>query len=367
MTIRRRIVQTRTARSGFTLLELLLALSLSVVILMAIGMAIHLHMRSLDSRRTYLEESQLARSVLRIMADDIRSVALRYEQDVSSVEELMKGAVQSAAGQLLAGGATAGGLASGVSTISGGGSTGGAASATSGGALPESGQESGSGETDPSQSEEDLSTVALPATPGIFGTQTQIQIDISRLPRIEEYQQTIQSDPLATVQDIPSDVKTVTYYVQSDTASGMALAGPQIATLAQLTDPDVTPGLVRQEQDRAVMSWATTNGTAAMMTQSGDVLAPEVVSVEFQYFDGIEWRLEWDTETEQALPVAIQISLAMQSMEQTEPLAANPVSATAAQPLIDETGLRYYTLVVQLPVGMPTEASPEQDLEGTGI
>jgi len=43
---------TRSQRSGFTLLELMLALALTSVVLVAIGMAIDLHLRMLDSRRT---------------------------------------------------------------------------------------------------------------------------------------------------------------------------------------------------------------------------------------------------------------------------------------------------------------------------
>jgi len=343
-----------TQRKAFTLLELLLALSLSVVILMAIGMAIHLHLRSLDSRRTYLEESQLARSVLRIVADDIRSVALRYEQDVSGIEELLKGAAASAVGDL------AGGSLSNSGSGSGG-------VPTSGVVPTESGAETGAGETDPSANTADLSTtVALPTMPGIYGNQYQLQIDVSRLPRIDEYQQMVQTDPLAAVRDIPSDVKTVTYYLQSATTSGLATAGTQGAALTQLTDPNVTSGLVRRELDRAVTNWTMTNNSAAMVSQTGEVLAPEVVNLEFQYFDGYEWRLEWDTETEQALPLAIQISLAMQSMKGAE--AANTdVFTASAEPLTDQTDIRYYRLVVQLPVGMPAKASEPEDLGGTGL
>ena len=60
------------------------------------NMAIDLHLRSLDARRTQLEESQLARSVLRIIADDVRGVVQSYQQDVSSVEAMIQQAATSA-------------------------------------------------------------------------------------------------------------------------------------------------------------------------------------------------------------------------------------------------------------------------------
>ena len=102
-----------SSRAGFTLLELVLSLALSVIVLMAVGMAIDVHLRSFDSRRSMLEESQLARSPLRIIADDIRNVALRYEQDLSSVEALMQGGGGGATGGAPAGGEALGGEAPG--------------------------------------------------------------------------------------------------------------------------------------------------------------------------------------------------------------------------------------------------------------
>ena len=65
-------------RSAYTLLELLLALALSALIMMAIGLALDLHLRSLERHRGQLEEAQLARAILRHIANDLRG-AVRYE------------------------------------------------------------------------------------------------------------------------------------------------------------------------------------------------------------------------------------------------------------------------------------------------
>ena len=83
-------------RAGFSLLELLLALALSGLILFACSMAVDLHLRVLDSRRTNLEEAQLARSVLNMIANDLRGT-LRYEKvDMSAIQQLVADSIADA-------------------------------------------------------------------------------------------------------------------------------------------------------------------------------------------------------------------------------------------------------------------------------
>ena len=68
---------------AFTLIEIILSLGLSVLVLMAVGMAINLHLRLLDSGRTKVEEAQLARAILRNIAQDLRN-AVPYNAANSS-------------------------------------------------------------------------------------------------------------------------------------------------------------------------------------------------------------------------------------------------------------------------------------------
>jgi len=53
-----------------TLLELMLSMALTAVILVAIGMAIDLHLRMLDSRRGSVEKAQVARAILNQIAEE---------------------------------------------------------------------------------------------------------------------------------------------------------------------------------------------------------------------------------------------------------------------------------------------------------
>ena len=114
------------------------------------------------------------------------------------------------------------------------------------------------------------------------------------------------------------------------------------------SDPNVAAqGLVRRELDRAVAEFASNSGSLSALLDAGKVIAPEIVGVEFGYFDGVEWRMEWDTEVEGGLPVAIQVVLALESSAARRAAEAQglTVNSTAA----NEANLDYYRLVVSLP------------------
>jgi hypothetical protein len=60
-------------RRGFTLLETILTLALTVVLLGLLGMAVDVHLRLADAGRNELEETQTARLLLRQMCNDLRN------------------------------------------------------------------------------------------------------------------------------------------------------------------------------------------------------------------------------------------------------------------------------------------------------
>jgi hypothetical protein len=274
-----------------------------------------------------------------MIADDIRSVALHYEQDVSGAEALLQSRSGGGSGGGGAGGASA--TAGGGTTSAGSGSTG---STGSGAATGGAGGDTAAGGTSDTSSTQGLSeTAVLTTMPGIYGNQYELQIDVSRLPRVDQYMQS--PDARGSLIDVPSDTKTVTYFVHTGIDAASAAALDPLAR----SGTAATSGLVRRQLDRAVTQAAILHGGAAGLMQAGDLLAPEVVSIEFQYYDGLQWRWEWDTQVEQALPLAIQILLGVA-----------PVSARGAAPLdtagmgtINQQQLHYYRLVVHLPVGIP--------------
>lgn len=306
----------RSVRRGFTLLEVMLALALSVVIMYAVGIAIHLNLTVLESRRAGIEKAQLARAILQLMANDLRS-AVQYEvQDFASVDEL---AGADALGDL---------------------------------------QDLQAGEPlDDVVEEEDPVTstggeVVSSPTPGLIGYQYELHVDVSRLPRPDQYEAAMSSSTGGFVAtEIPSDVKTVSYYVQA----GQVTAADQ--PLAQeAADLAVATGLIRREVDRAVTAYAMELGDMTWLQASGKVVAPEVVHVEFLYFDGLEWLTEWDSEARQSLPLAVDIRMLLHMDEQRTPDLLSP--QLQAQPVGQDS---FYRMVVHLPAADPK--SEEELLE----
>ena len=70
-------------RSGFTLLEVMLALGLAVVVLGLVGMGIHVQLAVAAKSRDQVEEAQLARVLLQRIADDLRN-AVPFQPPPSS-------------------------------------------------------------------------------------------------------------------------------------------------------------------------------------------------------------------------------------------------------------------------------------------
>ncbi|GIW92306.1 MAG: hypothetical protein KatS3mg110_0347 [Pirellulaceae bacterium] len=421
----------RPHRAGLSLLELILALGLSALVLYAISMAVDLHLRVLDVRRTQVEEAQIARAVLQSIANDLRGIVPHYRVDLSAVEQMMVQAMASAAEQLAAGGSAAAGggtSGSGSSGGSGGASTSGSGGAASGGSagagagsgssgappggaagLPSSGSSAGRGQPgtgtgttgSPSGStgsasggvtpasgsgstasggnsstgggtttgssvtgeEMDLSNTTnlasgtvSPPTVGLYGNQYELQIDVSRLPRPDQYYSSVLSDP-TSLPAIPSDIKSVTYYVQTPELGVGQVRDPLAG--AQASQQPAT-GLVRREVDRAVLQYAVSYGTTDSLARTGDLLAPEVVGIEFQYFDGSAWLTYWDSDQMGGLPLAVEVVLMIQPKTQTSSswslFGLFGVEQPVPEPVI-------YRLMVYLPMSQIGSTSSTQSLD----
>ena len=332
-------------RTGMTLLELLLALGLSVLVLMAIGMAIDLHYRMFDLRRTNVEEAQLANAALRHIADDLRSSIQYTPPDLEGLTAVAGNTATANMNSLFGsmGGTPTSGGAGGAGTpgnSSGNNNQSGAATQTAqpGGQGNQSGGQSGNlsamsaaaggagqfaadpgstmnpqGAGNTTLPDEEATTDNSTSVVGLYGGATELQFDISRLPRIDQYQALMMPGSLGAV-DIPSDVKTVIYFLQSDDRAAADSTGI-LASEAQATPTPSTTGrgqgLMRSEIDRAVAAWTEENGGAQSLYAGAKLLAKEVTGLEFRYFDGVEWISEWDSSAMDGLPVAIEINLSL--------------------------------------------------------
>ncbi len=310
-------------RHGFTLLEVILTLLLTSLVLAALSMAISTQLRAVDRGRRHVEQAQLARALLQRIAGDVRS-AVRY--DPLDIKKLVpKLATQS---------------------------------------LEDMAAQAGFGEMDFSDVEdEDASvaeTTAPPPIPGIYGTRYELQVDVSRLPRIDQFQSSlVPTADGGSLLDRTSDVKTIAYYC----------VRPELTAVAQAVGGLMQTGLVRRELDRAVTSFAADQGMLGDMERGLEPIAPEVMAVEFEYFDGQEWLEEWDSDALGGLPVAIRVAIAL------DPRAPAAQTASAPGPFdavaTEEFEPVVYRMLVHLPASAPMQGSGGELLEegteeGTG-
>ena len=313
------------ARRGFTLLEILLSLALISLVLIAVGMAVDFQLRVVESSRSEIEEAQLARVLLQRIAADLRGAVPSDPLDLKTIMDEATSAAAAAAedaGQL---------------------------DVSSGEEAP-TGQGTGDSEDDTDDldasdmeyedpSEPDAVESGAPgAVPGVYGGVDWLQVDISRLPRLDQFEQQLTATDAATSIDRLSDIKTVSYSLVSDEdAAGSTGA-----------DSGSGGGLVRRQLDRAAASFASDQGTLTDTDVNLGPLAPEVSAITFSYFDGTEWLEEWDSDEMGGLPKAIEITITLRRIDETGGVLSSLQTSSAATEVDEETPL-VYRRVVYLP------------------
>ncbi len=165
----------------------------------------------------------------------------------------------------------------------------------------------------------------------------------------------------AKLTDVPGDIKTVSYFVQASTAMGVQ---DTMNTFNDGTELVTNAGLVRRQLDRAIIAYANEMGDSSRLLQTGDLVAPEVVALEFAYFDGTQWVHEWDSST-QSLPWLVQITLAIQSASGEAKSAVQPglSISTLTYDQQQEYGIQVFELVVAIP-GAQLRAAGAQATSG---
>jgi hypothetical protein len=344
-------------RHAFTLFELILSIALSAVLLALIGTAINLYLVRVEKSRERVEEAQLARSILSMIADDLRSTAIYQPQDVSAVSQLMANSasfdVDSIDDERTGGtsstsvaGATTG--LSGASTAGTAGGMGGTTSSASGAGSP--------GSQTTADSEMPL---------GLSGTIGEMYIDIERLPGGDELFRTLTgyTNAKMPVSDDnamaatgtswgstpqPTDLKTIRYFIrEGDRSETSGMAATSLLPELQIN----TGGLVRQEIPRPARIYAEQNGASAVLESGQKLIAPEVIQIEFRYFDGEQVTDRWDMAEEQRLPIAIDLSVWLVTAEEAARLGNSMYNV---QELLNSA--RLYRQTVFLPAAELTQS-----------
>ncbi|RMF93964.1 MAG: hypothetical protein D6741_13110, partial [Planctomycetota bacterium] len=274
------------AVGGFTLLEVILALGLVAILVAALGSAIDFHFRAVAHVRSQTEEQQLARALLERIARDIRG-AVPY--DPIDFEQLVPGMVTTTSAGDLGELGEEGGFDSDI--------------------LFGTSSDSGTGEEDTT---DDLTALTLPhPVPGLFGESTWLQVDVSRLPRPDQMTTDVIYSADGLTLDRVSDVKSVAYFVvDADSASSYTYSNRP-----GISDFEESGGLVRRELDRAVTQYASESGLLDLVDEELEPVAPEVVDIQFSYFDGSTWQSSWDSDLNGSLPTAVEVVLYLRSRD----------------------------------------------------
>jgi len=252
-------------QSGYSLLELILAMALMVIIMSGIAGAINVYMVQVAKQQARVERELVSRNALTMIANDVRAAVQYKATDFGGINSLFESIT----------------LANGVAT----------------------GEISEEEVADLEESDEEnlvLDEEAVSFRPSFVGTRQALTLDISRLPRLDQY------NPLLVVRESEeqttiSDIKSVAYFFSSQTGG----FDPQVVQ----RENEVPGGMYRREIDRAVSNFIGESTSQITPDEFSELVASEVAEIGFRYFDGQNWFDAWDSEEEGGFPTAVQISL----------------------------------------------------------
>jgi len=310
---------------AFTLLEMLIVLALLSTVMLTISITIDIHLRQMTINRTEVEEAQLARVILEKIARDIRSVIVPLRQEHLEVDTSILDMM---------------GL-EGFDDL-----------------FDEFGWEGFDLQGFDLQDTEDREELLIYGTlPGIYGGPNWIQIDTARLPRGEMFgARQIQRGTSFAV-DRLSASKTVLYYLGRDTGT-ITRDDPRFQTerlmgsLGRSLEHNAPQyGLFRRLLDRQASQFAMHEGIEWEHERDDELLAHEVESVEFLYFDptiGVlgmtgDWVDHWDMDDRQMFPSAVKIIVGIRRPDFGRSLSTLG-QTEAREPVV------FYSLIVPIPI-----------------
>lgn len=311
-----------TRRAGFTLLELLIAIGLTSILMVALFSAMDIYFKlQLDSHEE-ITRLQISRTLLRQMTRDVQSVVFVKKQTVGDEADTVEPATGTTAGQNPPAASPAAGGSSG---------------------SPSTGVTAPTAPTPAS----DTTAAMLTYTNGLVGSANELLLYVSRPDSNLAY---VDAQSLTTTDERTGDLMIIRYLVADTSAGGLSgligkrLAGTKTGAI----------GLVRITGDLFGMSSAVQSGKSEEFTAVDSIDAIEVSQLAFQYYDGAGWQETWDSTTQNSLPVAIEIIMTLRnpvaeddqlSMKTPDPYALGEtqhrmiVALPLAEPFIPETAL----------------------------
>ena len=301
-------------RAGFTLLELLIAIGLTSILMVALFSAMDIYFKlQLDSQEE-ITRQQISRALLRQMTRDIQSVVFVKKQAVDDEETAP---TSPGTGSAASGGST---------QADGSTQAGGSNSLSSTGSTVET-------------TDGDTTAAMLKYTSGLVGSATDLLLYVSRPDRTLSY---VDAQSLTSTSERTGDLMMIRYLVADTSAGGLS------STIAKrfAGNKNGPIGLVRITGDLYGMSTAVQAGEERDFTCVDQIDAEEVSQVAFSYFDGLNWQETWDSTTLNSLPVAIEIILTLRNAESGDVFSSNKPDPYA----LGETKHR---MIIALPLAEP--------------
>lgn len=336
----------RTHRAAYTMLELMIAVGLTSLLMIALFAAMQQYFSlQLDSNEE-ITRQQIARSLLRQMTRDIQSVVFvkklandeksgtstSVSEGGSSSSSSTSGASSSTSGS--SGSSTSGSSTSGTGTSGGTGSS----STSTGSASSSSSTLDGNSY---GQSSIDPETVMTTYTNGLVGTATDLQLFVSRPDKSLSY---VASQDLTSTSQRSSDLMIIRYLMAQSGGGGLASA---IADKESIGTDSGPIGIAKLEGDLFGLSTAVETSEESPQLAASKLLAKEVSGLQFRYYDGLSWQESWDSNALNEMPKAIEITLTLRNQEDAGETFSDDLADPYALP---ETTHR---MVVPIPVAEP--------------
>lgn len=274
--------------AGFTLLEVILAMGLTSLLLAAIYSALDLYWKYTTIGQQQVQRAQIARAVFQKITHDLHSVT--YQQKVAEEEETS------------------------------------------------------------SSSEEEEEVVEIQVTNpddaytsgniGVYGDAQSLVLHTSRPAR----QPMLVSQTSGSTSS-QSDLLSVSYFLAVAGSEGLQGAVGDRFRDASGTGKG-TQGLARLEGDRLVMSKADESADLEQLALQSQLLAPEIGSLQFQYFDGTDWLEVWDSIEYGTVPQAVKVTIGFRNLEDGQGVLE---SVNAKINGSENT----FSLVIALPLALP--------------
>lgn len=266
-------------RRGISLLELLIALGLGILLIGSVGATLMIILRTEAAGRQKMERAQLVRALYLRMSDNLRAVTYLEEiavnedsSDQSAAEDVDQDDVEAELGIV--------------------------------------------------ESEEFLtpSEAIMEKTHGLYGDESSLVVFIhrpARLPARIASQSSATDEEDAVIDSVTdSGLRTVSWYLNDSSSIGSLVGKTEISSsmmdLSSMGETD-SGGLSRLEQDAMEVNFSDDVGD--LLGLKAELLAPEVLSVQFRYFDGADWVSQWDSAIQERLPSAVEVTLTFQEVD----------------------------------------------------